>query len=367
LHRYSLHSCGYIILGLGFAVRPIYVSSSGVAQLSDVLILCAAFLFLASIFRLRRTILPSATQKVMAFCLFYFILVNSVMGLYFGGGHQIPYLLYNIYYLVVFVAFSTANSGKVTDTLYKFGFFGLGILALQAFLGVQNSASDYRLSLGFNNPNQLGQYCLMIVVLALHQCHKQGMRATIAIQIILGAVLVVMSLSKAAMAALIVAFLLAFGNQIKFWVGVAISIGCLSLFVTDLSQISGLSSVIDRLTSTQSDDSLSGRGYDYVFLYREYLFFGAGEGFFREVGGDIEIHSVFGTILFSYGIFSLAAYVGVLTVLVLSKRGAVIIIPMMLFGLTHNIIRDEVIWILLSAFSYKSIKWNNKINAEKKY
>lgn len=352
LKRFKLSNLALLLMGLGYALRPVYLSNSGLPQLSDFFISFSAIILLVDKFLAPNSYILSNMQKYMALVLIYFVLVNTVSGLFFGSGNQVPYLIYSIFYLTIFLAYSSVDSDKVIRLLYIFGFLGLGVLAIQLQLGVQNSASPVRVSLGFNNPNQLGQYCLIISAIALYSGRKYGFSLMTAMQILLAAFFLVLSLSKAAIISLLVVFFLVFStSRISLLViGLLASIYFyLNINIFDVSQIS---LAVDRILSigSQSDDSLEGRGYDYIVNYYQYLVFGAGEGFFREVGGEIEIHSLFGTILFHYGIFAFATYIILVFRLSMNKYNYIIFLPIMLFGITHNIIRDEVLWVLIAVF-----------------
>ena len=109
----------------------------------------------------------------------------------------------------------------------------------------------------------------------------------------------------------------------------------------------------------QQDDTLLSRGYVRILRNPEYALVGAGEGAeyrFNEPGTseqidvDHEIHSTFGTILFSYGLIgSIAFAVAVWCLYKMSCRGSFLyLFPPFLYGLTHQGLRFSFLWLLMA-------------------
>jgi len=124
-----------------------------------------------------------------------------------------------------------------------------------------------------------------------------------------------------------------------------------------------------------SDDNLTGRGYGRIALYPEFILFGAAEGIGPEkdpryddpyMGG--EIHSTFGTLLFSYGFIGLAAFVALL--IFVTDFGSLVSIASVsaisLYSLTHHGLRFTNVWVFLGVlFIMKNSKnevYNNRVN-----
>jgi hypothetical protein len=100
-----------------------------------------------------------------------------------------------------------------------------------------------------------------------------------------------------------------------------------------------------------ADDSVAGRGYDRIWRYPEYLFLGAGEGVAYRIlkrGDDLnELHSTWGTLLFSYGI---AGFLSFMTMIVIVFRRApwrhlLYFMPIAFYGLTHQGLRFSMLWV----------------------
>lgn len=103
------------------------------------------------------------------------------------------------------------------------------------------------------------------------------------------------------------------------------------------------------------DDNLEGRGYDRIFNHPEYLLLGAGEVDIKRFKSfDGEIHSTFGNLFFSYGVIGLALFLGIIISLIKGNNftNYYYIIPLFLYSLTHNGIRNTILWILFALIYY---------------
>jgi hypothetical protein len=98
------------------------------------------------------------------------------------------------------------------------------------------------------------------------------------------------------------------------------------------------------------DDSVQGRGYDRIWLHPEYVFVGAGEGApgrLTSHGRDQELHSTWGTLLFSYGITGFLLFLVMLAVIFYRApwRHMLYFLPIALYGLTHQGLRFSMLWV----------------------
>ena len=114
-------------------------------------------------------------------------------------------------------------------------------------------------------------------------------------------------------------------------------------------------SVANRIARVGSDrdDNLSGRGYDRLTKYPKYLVFGSGEGQSSRFGYSIEFHSTLGNILMSYGIIGLVLYLTSVISAIRNNRwkDAYTVFFILLYGLTHNGIRNTLLWMLVASIS----------------
>jgi hypothetical protein len=120
-----------------------------------------------------------------------------------------------------------------------------------------------------------------------------------------------------------------------------------------LSHLTLFEDVVARLNNIggQSDDSLQGRGYDRLWLYPQYLLFGAGEqGLERFPETDIELHSTLGAVLFGYGVVG-AGLFGLLLWRLFRLAGwwdFLYLAPAFAYGLAHQGLRFTLFWTLFA-------------------
>jgi len=221
---------------------------------------------------------------------------------------------------------------------------------LLSLLGMGNMDGT-RTVVFFQNPNQLGYFSLLSAGILTIGVRQRALTPMVFIGGLICCLwLAQLSLSKAAMASIVV--LLAYGGlrtaKSIAWSAVAVAavIGFgvlddrIELFETRFSTV-----------GEQSDDSIAGRGYDRIWLHPQMNILGGGEGgmwrwdSFLDTG---EMHSSWGTILFSYGIPGSIAMLVFLSRLSF-RLGLVSLVPIttvFLYGLTHMGLRFVPMWIL---------------------
>lgn len=220
----------------------------------------------------------------------------------------------------------------------------------------------------FNNPNQLGYWSLLAAACWL--VARSGERLGLQDLAILAALtyLTGLSLSRAAMVSFGVMLVLALLLQRLERGWLAAAVGALLLAAPMLivhpnlarEQLAGVTSqgpqalVVERLQSIgkQNDDSLDARGYGRLWAYPEHLFLGAGEGAyerFDETGRAMELHSTWATVIFSYGIPGMLAFLFILYTVFRNeaRRHLVYFLPIVLYGLTHQGLRFSLFWAFL--------------------
>lgn len=336
------------LTSLGFASRPIYLGESGGVQISDALFMMASSLL--TFFAIRTGRANIKPLSLLALCVpLYFILVNTLWALYYQSGNQVPYIFYGFFYVALMLGFSQVSVRDLLGLLRVGAGLGAVILVIQFALGIQNSEST-RLSLGFNNPNQLGLYCIWGFLISLI---GDGVKPRALIVSFVYVVFALLSLSKAAIIAIAVSLVLIFTRSLQgLFLAISTIVFTTIFFGSQIAELEAVINAYDRLSGIgqSSDDSIVGRGYDYILSYPSFIVVGAGEGFFLEVGRDIEIHSLFGTLLFSYGLPSFVLFLMLVFYLCVWDRDFLyIMLPVALYSITHNIIRDEMLWIFIIA------------------
>ena len=117
----------------------------------------------------------------------------------------------------------------------------------------------------------------------------------------------------------------------------------------ELNNFPALEYNLDRLQNDDLSDnrSFGGRGYDRIANFPQYLLFGAGEGPSKRFNEDIELHSVFANVFFSYGIIGIALFISAFASFTkkTSKEIIVLALALALFGMVHMSLRVPFFWI----------------------
>lgn len=220
----------------------------------------------------------------------------------------------------------------------------------------------------FTNPNQLGYWSLLTGAcwLAVRSRYRTSFLDVLVMAVLI--YLAGLSLSKAAMISLFLLCIMAIGlkgmdGKSGLTVGVATLLLLPVLFMSpDIIQSrldrfleqDSAARVVTRLeqVGSDNDDNAAGRGYDRIWLYPQYLVTGAGEGAYRRFSEDydnMEMHSSWGTLLFSYGVAGTLAFLAMLWSIF--GRAAwqlrLYFIPVVLYGLTHQGLRFSLLWVFL--------------------
>ncbi len=366
--NYSIKEKLYIsLLSCFFILQPFYLFNSGLPQISDYIMMLLIMILIITnkrykVNRRYGKFILTSTSFVM-----YTFIVNSLWSMFlYGDSIMIKPALFYIYNLLIMLSIFLLYS-KVGKSLYKIIFNSLSTTILIQFLiYVEGTLRIYshRQVLFFNNPNQLGYFGLLAMAMIVLTAKKNDSKPiTTTVVILLSYFLVMISHSKAAIVSgfgiLLVNFI-PLGEKTKNQKKVAeillviVIIGFLLYFINeDLYMNNTLfNSLKRRILSIgqDSDDSLMGRGYDRIIDYPQYLILGAGEGGLYRFNTTKELHSTLGTILFSYGIigFLLFSFMLLQVMWKQSINNKILIISILLYGLTHQGLRQPMFWILLS-------------------
>ena len=223
-----------------------------------------------------------------------------------------------------------------------------------------------RATLLFENPNQLGFFGLLALAFILLLQRYTGYPAIVAAcGAVVSVLFVLLSLSKGAMLAV---FLLLFLylllsplrdrrlQRLRPVLLIAFPLALLTLALIYRDQIAMLGAVSDRLAQigSSNDDSFAGRHYLRILIWPQYLILGGGEGLFGRWEYPKEIHSMFGTVIFSYGLPGLAIVCALLAVV--WRRNArdfiIYFLPVLLYSMVHQPMRQPMMWSLLISFAH---------------
>jgi len=234
-------------------------------------------------------------------------------------------------------------------------------LYMSVFAGFATIEESTRLSLSYNNPNQLAAAAVTVGSIFAFCLRWNLLPAfvrrfeTLWLLPILHLTIMTLSLAGICASGVIVVLCSARRWQ-TILVGLALAGGVAFAFVnSDLA--SDLSMRLRRRDRGLVEEA-SFRGYDRIWNHPEYLCFGAGEGVTdrfqtRAVSvtknKTLELHSSLGTVIFCYGVVGLYLFLRPLGAI--ARRGGfsalVWFVPPALFGLAHNGLRQTEFWILL--------------------
>jgi hypothetical protein len=363
--RHTLLLTGWV---LHLILTPFYIFASGNPQPADMLMAVLVTYIACGLFMR----LPRLSDLYISIAMFLLIAINVNLFWWtlYSDEFFIKSSLFYLYNIGVMIAIVALYASGDPDRVSRFTACGILIaVTLELVMMVVLAGHEGMRGTGtFNNPNQLGYWslasgaCWLVV--------RGDRRLNWLDALVLGGAgyLTTLSLSKAAMGgfALLVVFAIIAHGVRSNWSAAAVGVVLLALpmliieptllrdQVKDFFSEGTAALVVERVESVgkQQDDSLAGRGYDRLWHHSTYLFFGAGEGAYQRFDpgpAAMELHSTWGTVLFSYGVAGLLAF---LTILWAAFRHAPLrykfyFIPIALYGLTHQGLRFSLFWIFL--------------------
>lgn len=363
----------YIIL------KPFYIFENGLPQIADFIMLCA---FLPFIFSIRLADLK--IHKSFKFLLLFFLVVILVNTIYFfsSASSSMSYIVSIVFFgfngMLFLFCFKTIRSFSVKE--FSGLIYAILIALLLQFLlfivgydkGLENDEINFygRAYTSFNNPNQLSYYCVLLATIAIFISKKVKV-ARYVVSIILSISLVLIASASTRPAVLgIVLFIIYFfifllkKNILKEIFVFIIPLLLVAIFQGDkvVSEYNRMVSRFTRIEVTTVKEA-EDRGYERIFENPELLIYGAGEGDYKRFlksTEDVpkEIHSAFGTIWFSYGVFGMLFFCLFLyfTLCNLKIVDLLLISPLILYNLFHNGFRFSILWMLFAVLFYLNQK-----------
>lgn len=364
------------LLGCLFAyllLKPFYFGSSGTPQISDAVLTVAMILA----FLTPAGLLNSVNRRVLSSALFfalYLAVINLTWSLWLADWQILLYAAFALFNFGLLATYMKAAAMSRSNCLKTIAYATSASTVLQAALSlVSASSTAARETLFFNNPNQLGYWALLSASIFLICTRHVQVRTYVQIVTLLClAYMAALSLSKAAM----ISFALLLGVHLlrrpKLVIVAFAVAGGVLVFSSEPEIVDRVSARLEDIGG-QLDDSASGRGYDRIANYPEYLLLGAGEGGFdRFPGVKFELHSTFGTILFSYGLVGCGLFLFFMRRVYQSGGGVqfTYLVPAFLYGLTHQGLRFSLIWLLFgvvaASASIASARSSNQTSVERK-
>jgi hypothetical protein len=331
-------------------VFPFYLLESGNPQLADVF---GALIIGLNIKSILTSINTNRFTKNLFLFVIYTILVNTTWMLIAG---DFAILMSSVFYFYSFLMVLFLIN-KIKDK----AFLSLTLKAITVALIIQTllwpfaQSGGVRNQMFFNNPNQLGLWalCLLIIISVIIRILKT--KTVYAIPpLLLCSFFIIISASRAALAGCII-FWMFYVIKSRKHIVIFITVSIISfLFISsnfdlEIGNFTALEYNLERLQNDDLSDnrSFGGRGYDRIANFPQYLLFGAGEGPSERFNEDIELHSVFANIVFSYGIIGIVLFISAFASFTkkISKEIIVLVLALALFGMVHMSLRVPFFWI----------------------
>jgi hypothetical protein len=335
--------------------RMMYIFPSGNAQPADILfILVATPLLLPAI---RLTFLRG--NHLIVALLAWVMVVSTTWYMLLYEDNFLKSAAFYGYNVLVFVIFAYAYE-MYTEELRRWLRLGIAVAFMIQVVILLGPSVGVRATGTFNNPNQLGYWSilllgtygvlmhdrrlnwfdLIVVGLSVFVAIKSVSQATLGVAVLLLLVFLVLHPAKAYVRPCFVALAIAAALILTLE-------GAVIRYISNLQTVSAIEYRYER--ALQRDNELEVRGYDRIWRYPQYIVGGAGEGDYDRFQAERELHSSFGTMLFSYGVVGLALF---LAVLYQSLRSTPLLVklyvlPVLLYGLTHQGLRFSWFWMLL--------------------
>ena len=237
-----------------------------------------------------------------------------------------------------------------------------------AILGIGGNQNNLRPSIFFNNPNQLAYFALlMISVMTIFYIRYNFNKLVYYITFLCSTYLVLYSGSRGALSIILLILPIIFFKRIdKKDIIIFFSLIILTPVILNTNFIKEKINLIMIRNATsllKNSSEIENRGYDRVYSYPKYLIYGAGEGKYERFDDNeipLEIHSGFVTILFSYGILGFLIFIRFFYNIIKDnfKINIFILMPVILYNLTHNGFRAPLFWGLLAFIYLTSIHVN---------
>lgn len=336
---------------------PIYFFQSGLPQPADIaLALFCGATGVAGLSRLGG--LAMASTRRLGIYLLLISVVNAfwflVLGFNSGFLLSTTFAAFNTVVFVGFLGFAEASPTRVlrwTGIVTALALVGQGALAILR----PDLNNGSRLTLYFNNPNQLAYYCLgaSTIVLVINAALPRQMPRLLVVASSLASGLVIyMTYSRSALGGFVMLCAVPFVSRPSLIIAAALPLAIAgSLADGPLSEDPLWQRRVEQAGEQRLSDYIEDRGIDRLVDNPEYLLIGSGEGAherFHPFG--LELHSSVAGIVFYYGVAGLAAFALFILSLVrgLPMSFLAYLAPTAIYSLFHNGLRFRIFWLLLA-------------------
>lgn len=358
---------------------PFYIFDSGLPQPADIILSLGSLIFFFSD-EFKKLYKIDIINKFFRFIILV-VFINFIYWFYYeaiiGVENTIYFTslfyIFNFLFFMMYFSFLNSENGidfKSVNIISITIIITISIQFVLAILGIGNDVA-VRASIFFNNPNQLGYFSLLMLTLftILPSYYRKNIFITIWMIFSCG-YLVLYSGSRAALGGILLLAGLIFyleGFKLKLK---SLIMFLIILFITPtIFNSSFVNKQIESITTRNDKEEYLNasqtqiRGYDRFFIHPEYILYGSGEGLNQRFNSfhQLEMHSGFGNILFSYGILGFVLFLDFFR-LIIKKRElfyGLILAPILVYNLTHQGFRDSLFWaVLASVFLIKSAEGN---------
>ena len=351
-----------LLVGAYVLLKPYYFLPSGLPQIADFILVVALPFVLA---------LPQVSQReetrrfrlyVTIFCS-YAALVN--VGWAFAlmdpkMAKDATFYAFNLCLVIICLQIGLLHPQATLRTIA----YAMALSAITQLLliGLNFDPTRGRQIASFNNPNQLGYWSLLGLCIFWSITGsikaKWYVQAPTALAFVYAALI---SLSKSAILSIAFLCLLHFLKKPKLLLVGLLVLAPASLVVANTSLFERVTHRMESIGASR-DDNLSARGYFRIVENPQYILLGAGEGALERFVGPRErlmvadypeIHSTFGTVLFSYGLIGSASFAAAIWCLYRMSSGGLFLhlLPAFLYGLTHQGLRFSFLWLLMAVIA----------------
>lgn len=350
-----------MIIAAYLFAKMFYVVKGGNAQPADAVLCILAFFIVPP-----RSMLALLKGEMALVALVVWIaLVNITWFMVTDDPSFLTSILYYIFNLLIVIAFFGVRSRDpaffdriICNAITAAVLVETAVVLYQRLSGI----SALRTVGTFRNPNQLAYWAIVMLSMFV-MLRRNRLRRRDVLVMVAGIFCQYASASRAgliAVLALMVVWLyFALGNgrkRIVACLGV-VALGTLLALSPSMegsvASGAGQSAVGTRLTEESETSQFDERQYNRIIDFYEYTVFGAGEGYLSRFKADnefkLEIHSSFGTMLFSYGVPGFSLFL--LFLFNVFRRMpislGVYLVPSLLYGVTHQGLRFTLFWGLI--------------------
>lgn len=350
------------IWALYIFLSPFYLFPSGLPQPADIMI----FVGIMGLFSLNLLNYNKHISAVYIYGAIFVGLTFVINLIHFYFITDAKFIFHSLYYFFNFCIFvyGTTLFSRYPEPMNRLSYLALmSIIFVQLFIVVFfPDSDDFRASGTFNRSNQLAYWCVLAAALLVILKRNERMRLLDVVAFCVLAYIQMLSLSKAGIVVFFVLFLIfIFSPQMPKSYRLLIMFCVSILLIANISNAQRVFEVIQRVETIeavskrlgtigkQSDDTPEARGYLRLIEHPQYLFVGAGEGAYWRFGRQ-ELHSGIATLIFSYSIFGFGFFILFLINIFYRQPWyyTAMLIPIFLYGLTHQNIRFSFFWVFLA-------------------